>query len=45
MEIKSNEKTEKKREKYSCEHCDFICSYKCDFSRHCSTRKHKMEIM
>ena len=36
---------EKKREKYSCEHCDFICSYKCDFSRHCSTRKHKMEIM
>ena len=41
MVTNSNEKTEKKRENYICENCDFICSYKSDFSRHCSTRKHK----
>ena len=36
----SNEKPEKKRENYVCENCDFVCSYKSDFNRHCSTRKH-----
>jgi hypothetical protein len=25
-----------------CEFCDFKCSKKCDYARHCSTRKHKM---
>ena len=41
MVTNSNEKTEKKREHYICENCDFICSYKSDYIRHCSTRKHK----
>jgi hypothetical protein len=45
MEINSNEKNEKKRGIYSCEKCNFICSYKSDFDRHCATRRHKMEIM
>jgi hypothetical protein len=40
MLTKSNEKNEKKREKYFCEKCNFICSYKSDFTRHCTTRKH-----
>ena len=41
MFTNSNEKTEKKRENYVCEKCDFVCIYKSDFIRHCSTRKHK----
>ena len=40
MFTNSNEKTEKKRESYVCENCEFACSYKSDFHRHCSTRKH-----
>ena len=36
-----NEKHEKKRENYICKNCDFVCIYKSDFIRHCSTRKHK----
>ena len=40
MLTNSNEKTEKKRENCVCEKCDFMCSYKSDFNRHCSTRKH-----
>jgi hypothetical protein len=42
MMTNSNEKIEKKRDDYICENCDFICSYKSDYIRHCSTRKHKM---
>ena len=41
MVTNTNEKPEKKRENFVCETCDFICSYKSDFQRHCSTRKHK----
>jgi len=36
----SNEKNEEKRENFVCEKCNFVCSYKSDFYRHCGTRKH-----
>ena len=42
MEIK---KTQKKPQKFYCEKCNFTCSNKKDYNRHCSTAKHKMEIM
>ena len=42
MEIK---KTQKKLKKFYCEKCNFTCSSKTDYNRHCSTAKHKMEIM
>ena len=45
MMTNSNEKTENKRDNYVCEYCDFTCSYKSDYIRHCSTRKHKMMTM
>lgn len=32
----------KNAQDFICEYCDFKCSKKCDFTRHCSTRKHKM---
>jgi len=38
-----NKKTEKNGKKYDCELCNFITSDKTDFTRHCATRKHKME--
>jgi len=38
-----NKKTEKNGKKYECELCNFITSDKTDFTRHCATRKHKME--
>ena len=34
------EKNEEKRGNYCCEKCNFVCSYKCDYVRHCATRKH-----
>ena len=34
--------TPKSAEKFICEICDFKCFKKCDFTRHNSTRKHKM---
>ena len=34
-------KSGKSGEDFSCESCDFKCSRKCDFDRHCSTDKHK----
>ena len=37
--------TPKKRQKYICKNCDFVCSKHCDWLRHTSTRKHKMETM
>jgi len=45
MEIKITPKTPKNAKIFHCEICDFICSKQSDFNRHCSTRKHKMEIM
>ena len=45
MEIKITPKTPKNAKLFNCESCDFICSKQSDFIRHCSTRKHKMEIM
>jgi len=33
---------EKNEGNYRCEKCDFGCSYLCDYTRHFSTRKHKM---
>ena len=31
----------KSAEKYNCKICDFICSKQSNYTRHCSTRKHK----
>ena len=45
MEIKSPKKSEKVRRIYSCETCDYNTGDKKDYTKHCSTRKHKMEIM
>ena len=45
MEIKNPKKSEKIRKKYLCEICNYNTCDKKDFSKHCSTRKHKMEIM
>ena len=33
-------KNEKIFQKYKCDSCDFVCSYKCDYFRHITTRKH-----
>ena len=30
-------------EKYECTSCNYICSKKCEWSRHIITRKHKNE--
>ena len=38
----SDKKNSKKLLKFSCEFCNFICSNKQDYTRHLSTRKHKM---
>jgi hypothetical protein len=35
-------KNSKKLLKFSCDFCDFVCSNKQDYTRHLSTRKHKM---
>ena len=40
MTTKTNEKNEKN---YTCEKCDFVCSYLSDYTRHLSTRKHKIQ--
>jgi hypothetical protein len=37
--------TPKNAEKYFCKNCDFKCSKNSDWTRHLSTRKHKMEIL
>ena len=41
MFTNSNEKNEEKRGNFFCEKCNFVCSYKSDYARHCVTRKHK----
>ena len=38
------EKTSKNIKKFYCESCDFECCKKGDYTRHLSTRKHKMLI-
>ena len=38
----NDEKNSKKLLKFSCDFCDFVCSNKQDYTRHLSTRKHKM---
>ena len=40
MEMKNASKASKKRQKLHCEKCNFTCSRKCDFNRHCKTKKH-----
>ena len=45
MEIKSPKKSSKIPKIFSCEVCDYITSNKKDYNKHCSTRKHKMEIL
>ena len=45
MEIKSPKKSEKIRRIYSCESCDYNTVDKKDYTKHCLTRKHKMEIL
>jgi hypothetical protein len=37
-----DKKNAKKRQKFICEACDFVCFKKSDFIRHEATRKHKM---
>ena len=37
-----DKKTPKNSKKFICETCDFKCSNKQDYTRHLSTRKHKM---
>ena len=37
------EKPQKTPKKYICECCDFECSNKKDYTRHISTRKHKIQ--
>jgi len=41
MFTNSNEKNEEKRGNFFCEKCNFVCSYKSDYTRHCATRKHQ----
>ena len=36
--------TQKNEQLFVCEHCDFKCSFKSDFSRHLSTRKHSDSV-
>jgi len=38
----NDEKNSKKLLKFSCDLCQFVCSNKQDYTRHLSTRKHKM---
>ena len=38
----NDEKNSKKLLKFSCDLCEFVCSNKQDYTRHLSTRKHKM---
>ena len=45
MEINSRQKSPKVAKIFRCETCEYICSKQSDFNKHCSTRKHKMEIM
>jgi len=45
MEIKKLQKLQKVANEYFCEKCDYRCSNLFNFTKHCSTRKHKMEIM
>ena len=41
MVTNSDEKNEEKRGNFFCEKCNFVCSYKSDYTRHCATRKHQ----
>ena len=45
MEINKVPLVPKSAKLFNCETCDFACSKQSNFTRHCSTRKHKMEIM
>ena len=45
MEIKKLQKLQKVANNYFCENCDYKCSNLFNFNKHCSTRKHKMEMM
>jgi len=45
MEIKNPQKSQKNPQKFLCEKCNYITSNKKDYIKHCSTRKHKMQIM
>jgi len=42
---KSCKKLQKVANEYYCEICDYRCSNLFNFNKHCSTRKHKMEII
>jgi len=45
MEIKSRQKSPKVAKIFHCGTCEYTCSKPSDYTKHCSTRKHKMEIM
>jgi hypothetical protein len=36
--------TQKNEQIFVCEHCDFKCSFKTNFNRHLSTRKHSDSV-
>ena len=40
----ASEKTPKNPKKFTCQNCDFVCINKKDYTRHLSTRKHKMLV-
>jgi hypothetical protein len=44
MEIFGNKNSQKLAKKYECKICDYVCCRKNDYTKHLSTRKHKMEI-
>ena len=44
MEYNGIKKNEKNEDKFICEHCDFKCSYNCDWTRHINTSKHKHSV-
>ena len=45
MSTFSTEKAPKNAKKFICKNCDFICSKKSDYSRHISTRKHRISTI
>jgi len=45
MEILETNLAPKNAENFHCKKCDFVCSKQSEWSRHVSTRKHKMETM
>jgi hypothetical protein len=45
MEIKTRQKSPKVAKIFHCETCEYTCSKLSDYTKHCSTRKHKMEIL